>query len=79
MGKSSATTSPSRQVPVRQQSPSRSRWTHLYMGSELTKRVGDAVLHLTMESAFPWEGRAKMTVRADAPVAWTVPPTPPVM
>ena len=47
-------------------------WTHLYMGSELTKRVGDAVLHLTMESAFPWEGRAKMTVRADAPVECTL-------
>ena len=47
-------------------------WTHLYIGSELTKRVGDASLRLTMESAFPWEGRAKMTVHTDAPASCTL-------
>ena len=47
-------------------------WTHLYMGSELTKQVGGTTLHLTMESGFPWTGRSKMTVRTDAPAACTL-------
>lgn len=47
-------------------------WTHLYMGSELTKKAGDTLLRLTMESAFPWEGRAKLTVRAETPAVCTL-------
>lgn len=47
-------------------------WTHLYIGSELTKRTHGASLRLTMESALPWEGRARMTVHTDAPASCTL-------
>lgn len=47
-------------------------WVHLYMGGELTKKVGDSTLRLTLESGFPWEGRAKLTVRTDSPVVCTL-------
>ncbi len=43
-------------------------WTHLYIGGELTKTVGDKTIRLTMESGVPWEGRAKMTVHTENPV-----------
>lgn len=47
-------------------------WTHLYMGSELTKKTGDNLLRLTMESGFPWEGRARLTVRTETPAVCTL-------
>ena len=47
-------------------------WTHLYMDSELTKKTGETTLRLTMESGFPWEGRARMTVHTDAPACCTL-------
>lgn len=47
-------------------------WTHLYMGSELTKKAGGGLLRLTMESGFPWEGRAKLTVRTETPAVCTL-------
>ena len=47
-------------------------WTHLYMGSSLTKKAGDTVLHLDMESGFPWKGTAKMTVHTDSPAECTL-------
>lgn len=47
-------------------------WTHLYIGSELIKKIGDNCLHLTLESGLPWEGRAKMTIHSDAPVVCTL-------
>jgi len=47
-------------------------WTHLYMGSSLSKKVGGSVLRLTMESGFPWNGSAKMTVYTDNPTACTL-------
>ena len=47
-------------------------WVHLYMGGELTKKVGDSTLRLTLESGFPWEGRAKLTVRTAESVTCTL-------
>lgn len=47
-------------------------FTHLYIGGEITKTVGAARLRLTLESRLPWEGKARMTVRADAPVPCTL-------
>lgn len=47
-------------------------FTHLYMGAELTKRVGEAQLHLTLKSEFPWEGKAEMTVHTDTPAKCTL-------
>lgn len=47
-------------------------FTHLYMGSEITKEVGGTELRLTLESAMPWEGSASMTVHTDAPAACTL-------
>ena len=47
-------------------------WTHLYTGGEITKRVGEKTLVLSMESGIPWEGYAKMTVHTDEPVNCTL-------
>ncbi len=40
-------------------------WTHLYMGSQVTKRVGNRSLCLQMETGMPWNGHAMMTVRVE--------------
>ncbi len=40
-------------------------WVHLYMGSVLTKRVGDKTLDLKVESEMPWSGRVKMQLHGD--------------
>ena len=42
-------------------------WTHLYLGSSVTKRAGAQTLRLEMTTEMPWQGRASMTVRTDAP------------
>ena len=47
-------------------------FTHLYMGSEVTKKEDGTELRLTLESAMPWEGRAVMSVHADAPARCTL-------
>jgi len=47
-------------------------WVHLYMGGELTKKVGENTLRLELESGFPWEGRARMTVHTDLPARCTL-------
>lgn len=47
-------------------------WTHLYLGSSLTKRVGGQALRLDMETDLPWQGHGKMTVYTDAPVSCTL-------
>lgn len=47
-------------------------WVHLYMGGEVSKKMRGGVLRLTMESGFPWDGRAKVTVHAGAPVDGTL-------
>ncbi len=47
-------------------------WVHLYMGGELTKKVGETTLRLTLESGFPWEGRTKLTIRTDNPMQCTL-------
>ena len=47
-------------------------FTHLYMGCELTKKVGGAQLYATLESQLPWVGQAKMTVHTSAPVPCTL-------
>lgn len=47
-------------------------FVHLYMGGEITKRVGDAELRLTLESGIPWEGSAAMTVHTNAPAEFTL-------
>lgn len=35
-------------------------WMHLYMGSVLTKQVGEKTLELQVESEMPWEGKVKV-------------------
>lgn len=40
-------------------------YTHLYMGSELSKQVGSQTLDVKVESALPWEGNARMNLHAD--------------
>lgn len=47
-------------------------FTHLYMGSEITKEVEGIKLRLILESSIPWEGRAAMTVHTDAPAKCTL-------
>ena len=47
-------------------------WTHLYLGSEVTKSFSGGTMRLTAESELPWEGRAKVTVHCDAPVRGTL-------
>ena len=39
-------------------------FAHLYMGSVLTKTVGDKEADICVESDFPWDGRVKIRVRA---------------
>lgn len=40
-------------------------WVHLYMGSVLTKKVGDKTLDLKVESEMPWGGRVKVQLHGD--------------
>lgn len=40
-------------------------WIHLYMGSVLTKKVGDKTLDLKVESEMPWNGRVKVHLCGD--------------
>ncbi|WP_322175872.1 glycoside hydrolase family 127 protein [Acutalibacter caecimuris] len=47
-------------------------FTHLYMGGEISRQVGGHTLRLALESHLPWEGRARMTVHTDSPVAYTL-------
>lgn len=47
-------------------------FTHLYMGSEVTKQVGDVELRLTLDSDIPWEGSASMTVHTDTQARCTL-------
>lgn len=43
-------------------------WTHLYIGGEVTKQVGETTLRLSLKSEFPWEGRVKLTVATNTSV-----------
>ncbi len=47
-------------------------FTHLYMGSVLTKMVGEKELHIKMETQMPWEGTAKVEIHADEAIACTL-------
>lgn len=47
-------------------------FVHLYMSGKLRKKVGQTTLHVTMESNFPWEGRAKLTVHTEKDVTCTL-------
>lgn len=47
-------------------------WTHLYMGSVLTKRVGEQELDLQMDTQVPWDGSARMSIHAKEPVKCTL-------
>lgn len=40
-------------------------WMHLYMGSVLTKKVGDKELDLKVESQMPWSGTVKVQLHGD--------------
>ena len=40
-------------------------WVHLYMGSVLSKQVGEKTLDIRVESELPWEGKVKMELRGD--------------
>ena len=47
-------------------------WTHLYMGSSVTKQVGAQTVRLETTSEMPWQGRAGMTVHIQEPVTCTL-------
>lgn len=47
-------------------------WTHLYMGSILTKRIGEKELHMKLETKMPWEGTVKVELHADEAVECTL-------
>ena len=40
-------------------------WVHLYMGSVLTKQVGEKTLELQVEAGMPWEGKVKVKVHGE--------------
>lgn len=40
-------------------------WVHLYMGSKLTKKVGNKELQLTVTTRMPWEGSALLEVTTE--------------
>lgn len=54
-------------------------YTHLYMGSELTKKVGDKEVDVKVETDLPWDGRVRIRLHGEnAPMtmalripAWT--------
>lgn len=43
-------------------------WTHLYMGSILTKKVGNKELHMKVETAMPWTGDVHIGLEAQEPI-----------
>lgn len=47
-------------------------WTHLYMGSVLTKKIGEKELHMKLETKMPWEGTVKVELHADEAVECTL-------
>lgn len=47
-------------------------WTHLYMGSVLTKRIGDKELHMKLETQMPWEGTVKVELHSEEAVECTL-------
>ena len=47
-------------------------WTHLYVGSTVTKQTGRNTLRLEMETEMPWQGQAVMTVHTDVPAKCTL-------
>lgn len=47
-------------------------WTHLYMGSTLTKYVKGEKMNLKMETDFPWEGNARMSIHTGKPLKYTL-------
>lgn len=40
-------------------------WTHLYIGSYLTKKVGERSLDIKIETGFPWNGSTKVILHID--------------
>jgi hypothetical protein len=45
-------------------------YVNQYVGSTLDTTVGDAAVELVQESAFPWEGAARLSVSVDAPATF---------
>jgi len=39
-------------------------FVHLYMGADLTKKTGAGKTQISMEAAFPWEGKVRIKVKA---------------
>lgn len=47
-------------------------WTHLYLGSEITKNVHGADITLQVTCRMPWEGEVQVRIKADSPVSCTL-------
>lgn len=47
-------------------------WTHLYMGSVVSKKVDGKELHIRLETRMPWEGTVKVALCADEEVPCTL-------
>lgn len=49
-----------------------SLFVHLYMGSQITKEIGNQPVTIEVQSAFPWDGRASVRIRTQSPVKMTL-------
>jgi len=48
-------------------------WTHLYMGGQVEKKIGNKTLRLVTETEMPWQGRTRVTLHTNgAPVECTL-------
>lgn len=47
-------------------------WVHLYMGSVLTRKVGEKSLDIKLETGFPWNGGVQASIHAEQPVKYTL-------
>ena len=47
-------------------------WTHLYMGSAITRNVDGSCMILTTQTDMPWDGNVKVNVKTDRSVKYTL-------
>ena len=49
-----------------------SLWVHLFVGSDLTTRLGDREVRLRQRTAYPWEGSVRIDLELDTPFEFTL-------
>lgn len=45
---------------------------HMYMGGEITKKLGSNTVNITINSEFPWNGNVSIRVKSDTPLTYTL-------